>query len=111
MPHGVLTVAYIASAILFIFSLGGLSNQETARKGNVYGILGMLIDPRDQVGPEPRLLLVPGGIGLQCRSGTGEIRIDGRVFLQHQSLENCLWVPLRASRSSPWVSFQSLNDS
>ena len=43
MPHGVLTVAYIASAILFIFSLGGLSNQETARKGNVYGILGMLI--------------------------------------------------------------------
>ncbi|MGB1698582.1 MAG: NAD(P)(+) transhydrogenase (Re/Si-specific) subunit beta [Nannocystaceae bacterium] len=43
LPLGVLTVAYIAAAILFIFSLGGLSNQETARKGNLYGILGMLI--------------------------------------------------------------------
>ncbi|MEE9382111.1 MAG: NAD(P)(+) transhydrogenase (Re/Si-specific) subunit beta [Nannocystaceae bacterium] len=43
MPLGLLTATYIASAILFILSLSGLSNQETARKGNSYGIVGMLI--------------------------------------------------------------------
>ncbi|MEC8553390.1 MAG: NAD(P)(+) transhydrogenase (Re/Si-specific) subunit beta [Planctomycetota bacterium] len=37
------TVAYLAAAVLFIFSLGGLSNQETARRGNLFGILGMLL--------------------------------------------------------------------
>ncbi|NET32175.1 MAG: Re/Si-specific NAD(P)(+) transhydrogenase subunit beta [Cyanothece sp. SIO1E1] len=43
MSNNLLTVAYIAASALFILSLGGLSNQETARKGNVYGIVGMLI--------------------------------------------------------------------
>jgi H+-translocating NAD(P) transhydrogenase subunit beta len=37
------TVAYIAASALFIFSLGGLSDQKTARKGNLYGMVGMLI--------------------------------------------------------------------
>ncbi len=36
-------VAYLAAAALFIFSLGGLSNQETARRGNLAGVLGMLV--------------------------------------------------------------------
>jgi H+-translocating NAD(P) transhydrogenase subunit beta len=43
LPSGLLTVAYIAASILFILSLAGLSNQETARRGNVNGIIGMLI--------------------------------------------------------------------
>jgi NAD(P) transhydrogenase subunit beta len=43
MSNNLLTVAYIAASALFILSLGGLSNQETARKGNLYGIAGMLI--------------------------------------------------------------------
>ncbi|NEO47901.1 MAG: NAD(P)(+) transhydrogenase (Re/Si-specific) subunit beta, partial [Moorea sp. SIO4A3] len=43
MSNNLLTVAYIAASALFILSLGGLSNQESARKGNIYGILGMLI--------------------------------------------------------------------
>jgi NAD(P) transhydrogenase subunit beta len=37
------TVAYLAAAILFILSLGGLSTQETARRGNLYGVIGMAI--------------------------------------------------------------------
>jgi H+-translocating NAD(P) transhydrogenase subunit beta len=43
MSAGITTVAYIAASILFIMSLGGLSNQETARRGNIYGIVGMAI--------------------------------------------------------------------
>ena len=38
---GELTVAYLAAGVLFILSLGGLSGQESARRGNAYGILGM----------------------------------------------------------------------
>ncbi|MCA9705950.1 MAG: NAD(P)(+) transhydrogenase (Re/Si-specific) subunit beta [Myxococcales bacterium] len=43
MSESLLTVAYIAASALFILSLGGLSNQESARRGNLYGIIGMLI--------------------------------------------------------------------
>jgi NAD(P) transhydrogenase subunit beta len=43
VPESALTVAYLLAAVLFILSLGGLSRQETARRGNVYGILGMII--------------------------------------------------------------------
>jgi len=38
-----LPMAYILATILFILALGGLSNQETARRGNWYGIIGMAI--------------------------------------------------------------------
>ncbi len=41
MSSSLATVAYIAATILFILSLGGLSNQESARRGNLFGMLGM----------------------------------------------------------------------
>jgi NAD(P) transhydrogenase subunit beta len=34
-------VAYVVAGVLFILSLRGLSSQETARRGNWYGIIGM----------------------------------------------------------------------
>jgi NAD(P) transhydrogenase subunit beta len=43
MSQGLVTVAYIAAAVLFILSLAGLSKQETARRGNLFGIIGMAI--------------------------------------------------------------------
>ncbi len=43
MSQSLLTVAYIAASALFILSLSGLSNQESARRGNLYGIIGMVI--------------------------------------------------------------------
>lgn len=38
-----ISAAYIISALLFIFSLSGLSKQQTAEQGNWYGIVGMAI--------------------------------------------------------------------
>ncbi len=43
MPQSLVTTAYLAAGVLFILSLGGLSKQETARRGNSLGIIGMLI--------------------------------------------------------------------
>jgi NAD(P) transhydrogenase subunit beta len=43
MSEGLVTVSYIAATILFIKSLGGLSNPETSRLGNAFGIAGMSI--------------------------------------------------------------------
>ncbi|RMG02401.1 MAG: NAD(P) transhydrogenase subunit beta, partial [Acidobacteria bacterium] len=43
MKESLVVISYIAAGILFILSLGGLSHQETARRGNLYGICGMLI--------------------------------------------------------------------
>ena len=43
MLNGLITAAYIISAILFILSLAGLSKQETAKNGNRFGVIGMII--------------------------------------------------------------------
>ena len=43
MNEGLSTVSYIGATILFILSLGGLSNPETSRRGNLYGIIGMTL--------------------------------------------------------------------
>ncbi len=43
MPEGVIVVSYIAATILFILALRGLSHPETARMGNLYGIVGMTL--------------------------------------------------------------------
>ncbi|SEA44248.1 NAD(P) transhydrogenase subunit beta [Desulfuromusa kysingii] len=43
ISSGVVTASYIAAIVLFILALSGLSNQETARRGNWYGITGMVI--------------------------------------------------------------------
>ena len=43
MESGLLIFAYLTASVLFILSLRGLSSQETARQGNLYGMLGMLV--------------------------------------------------------------------
>ena len=43
MSQGIVTVSYIGATILFILALGGLSHPSTARRGNLYGIVGMSI--------------------------------------------------------------------
>ena len=41
MSQSLVNAAYIGAIILFILALGGLSHQETARRGNYFGIIGM----------------------------------------------------------------------
>ncbi len=43
MSQGLVIMSYVIASILFILSLSGLSNQETARKGNYFGMAGMAI--------------------------------------------------------------------
>jgi NAD(P) transhydrogenase subunit beta len=71
--EGIVNVSYIIATILFILALGGLSNQETARRGNWYGIIGMTIallatvfggDVTANYGKLIVALLVGGSVGL-----------------------------------------------
>ncbi|MFA0789042.1 Re/Si-specific NAD(P)(+) transhydrogenase subunit beta [Microbulbifer echini] len=41
--NGMIAMAYLFSAVMFILSLGGLSSHETARRGNIYGMVGMAV--------------------------------------------------------------------
>ncbi|MGB1272413.1 MAG: NAD(P)(+) transhydrogenase (Re/Si-specific) subunit beta, partial [Endozoicomonas sp.] len=43
MSEGLLVAAYLVAALMFVMSLAGLSRQDTARNGNIYGIIGMLV--------------------------------------------------------------------
>ena len=43
MSESLITVSYLAAAALFILALGGLKTNETARRGNMFGIVGMII--------------------------------------------------------------------
>src|SRR5471032_2939204 len=68
------TASYIGATILFILSLGGLSNPESSRRGNVYGMIGMtiavlatILGPRVTAAGIPWIIcamLVGGTIGL-----------------------------------------------
>ena len=67
MTEGLITAAYLVASVLFILSLGGLSNPLTARRGNLYGAIGMLIAIVatmliDRVGNYP-LIIVGMGFG------------------------------------------------
>ena len=62
MTQELLTALYIAASVLFILSLGGLSDQEKAKKAVWYGIIGMMIAIFGTIlGPDMKLdkLLIP----------------------------------------------------
>ena len=71
MSEGIVTASYVGATILFILALSGLSNPETARRGNLYGMLGMAIaliaavsEVTANIGILIGALLVGGSIGL-----------------------------------------------
>jgi NAD(P) transhydrogenase subunit beta len=70
MSESLAVIAYLGAAILFILSLGGLSNPETSRRGNLYGIIGMTIAVLATVlGPRVSAAGVPWIIGAMVAGG------------------------------------------
>ncbi len=102
MSEGLATVAYIGATILFILSLGGLSNPETARRGNLFGIVGMTIAVLATVlGPRVTpagyawivgALVVGGSVGLFAAKKVQMTQMPELVALMHSlvGLAACL---------------------
>jgi len=102
MSANLATGAYIGAIILFILSLGGLSNPETARRGNLFGMIGMALavlatvfGPRVTAAGIPWIVaaLVAGGaIGLYAARVVKMTQMPELVALMHSlvGLAACL---------------------
>ena len=102
MSQSLATVAYLGAAILFILSLGGLSNPETSRRGNLFGMVGMALAVLATVfGPRVSpagmawivgALVIGGGIGLYAAKVVKMTQMPELVALMHSlvGLAACL---------------------
>jgi NAD(P) transhydrogenase subunit beta len=102
MSQSLSNMAYLGAAILFILSLGGLSNPETSRRGNLFGMVGMalavvatVLGPRvtpDGVGWIVMALVIGGGIGLFAAKVVKMTQMPELVALMHSlvGLAACL---------------------
>ncbi len=102
MNASLATVSYIGATILFVLSLGGLSSPETARRGNVYGMIGMAIavlatvfGPRVTAGGFGWIvgtMVVGGAIGLYAARAVKMTQMPELVALMHSlvGLAACL---------------------
>ena len=102
MTSSLATVSYIGATILFILSLGGLSNPETARRGNLFGMVGMTLAVLATVlGPRVTpagyawivgALVVGGAIGLFAAKKVQMTQMPELVALMHSlvGLAACL---------------------
>ncbi len=102
MSHNLATAAYLGAAILFVLSLGGLSHPETARRGNLFGMLGMGLAVLATVfGPRVGAtgiawivgaLAIGGGIGLYAARAVKMTQMPELVALMHSlvGLAACL---------------------
>jgi H+-translocating NAD(P) transhydrogenase subunit beta len=93
MSASLATVSYIGATILFILSLGGLSNQSTALRGNLYGMVGMALAVLATVfGPSVTMagipwivgaMLVGGAVGLYAARTVQMTQMPELVALMH----------------------------
>jgi len=102
MSQSMATVAYLGAAMLFIMSLGGLSNPESSRRGNLFGMVGMALAVLATVlGPRVSAsgmawvvgaLVLGGGIGLYAAKVVKMTQMPELVALMHSlvGLAACL---------------------
>ncbi|MBK6630966.1 MAG: Re/Si-specific NAD(P)(+) transhydrogenase subunit beta [Betaproteobacteria bacterium] len=102
MSESLTTVAYLGATILFILSLGGLSNPESSRRGNLYGMVGMAIavlatvfGPRVTAAGIPWIvaaMVVGGSIGLYAARTVKMTQMPELVAIMHSlvGLAACL---------------------
>ncbi len=102
MSQSLATVAYLGAAILFVLSLGGLSNPETSRRGNLLGMIGMALAVLATVfGPRVTpagyawivgALVIGGAIGLYAAKVVKMTQMPELVALMHSlvGLAACL---------------------
>jgi NAD(P) transhydrogenase subunit beta len=102
MSSSLATVSYIGATILFILSLGGLSNPESSRRGNLYGMIGMTLavlatvfGPRVSAAGIPWIIgamVVGGSIGLYAARKVQMTQMPELVALMHSlvGLAACL---------------------
>ncbi|MEW5728507.1 MAG: Re/Si-specific NAD(P)(+) transhydrogenase subunit beta, partial [Pseudomonadota bacterium] len=102
MSAGLATVSYIGATILFILSLGGLSNPETSRRGNILGIIGMTLaviatvfGPQVTLGGLPWIIIamvIGGSVGLYAARVVKMTQMPELVALMHSlvGLAACL---------------------
>ena len=93
MSEGLTTVAYIGAIILFILSLSGLSNPESSRRGNFYGMVGMALavlatvfGPRVTAAGIPWIIaamVVGGGLGVFAARTVKMTQMPELVALMH----------------------------
>jgi NAD(P) transhydrogenase subunit beta len=102
MSQSLTTAAYLGATILFILSLGGLSNPESSRRGNLYGMVGMAIavlatvfGPRVTAAGIPWIIaamVVGGSIGLYAARTVKMTQMPELVAIMHSlvGLAACL---------------------
>jgi len=102
MSESLATICYIGATILFILSLGGLSNPETSRRGNLYGMIGMTLAVLATVfGPHVTMsgigwivvaMVIGGAVGLYAARTVQMTQMPELVALMHSlvGLAACL---------------------
>ena len=89
--NGFISAAYVVAALLFIFSLAGLSKQETAKQGNLFGMVGMaiallttILDPRvSNVFVIIVAMIIGSGIGLRLANKVEMTQMPELVAILH----------------------------
>ena len=102
MTSSLATVSYIGATILFILSLGGLAHPESARRGNLFGMIGMAIaviatvfGPQVSAGGIPWIiiaLVIGAAVGLYAAKKVQMTQMPELVALMHSlvGLAACL---------------------